>query len=177
MFVPEDPQAADALTDAIARVHAVAHAHLALQESRDLRTIDVAAMVRELCGRLGALNPALALRCHAGGTITVAADKAIPLGLMLSEVVTNALRHAYEPGVAGWIEVRAAVRAEVLEVAIADGGRGVPSEGARRGLGTRVVSSLAAQIGAAETTESAPGGGTIVTLRLPLEAVSERAAA
>jgi PAS domain S-box-containing protein len=163
-----DPHAAAALTDAIARVHAVADAHLALQGSGDLRTIDVAAMIADLCPRLATLNPDVALQCVADGPINLAADKAIPLGLMVNEVLTNALRHAYAPGASGRISVAVDRRDTGLEVTIADDGRGMPSEGARRGLGSRVVASLAAQIGAVETRRSAPGEGTSVMFRLTL---------
>ena len=60
----EDQAIKTALLSAVARVDAVADAHLALQVSSDLRTIEVNQMCEDLCRRLGSLNPNVTMRCH-----------------------------------------------------------------------------------------------------------------
>jgi PAS domain S-box-containing protein len=101
----DDPEAVAALGDAIGRVDAVAQAHLALQQSHDLRTVDLGQMVQQLCARFGQLNPHVTSRCGAEGGLELDAERAIPLCLVVGELLTNALRHAYPPGIGGSVSV------------------------------------------------------------------------
>ena len=160
------PDARAALAAAIARVHAVAHAHRALQHSPDLRRIAVDTMLSELSGRIAALNPAVALRCDVSARCELDAEQAIPLGLIASEVLTTALRHAYPPGATGEITLRASCDGGMLDLLIVDDGVGLPEGGPRPGLGSTVVAALARQIGADVTRQSAPGQGVTVTIRV-----------
>jgi PAS domain S-box-containing protein len=164
----DNPEISAALGEAIARVDAVGNAHLALQGSPDLRSIEIDQMVSELCARVGSLNPAIALRCDASSGLMVDAEQAIPLGLITSELLTNALRHAYPPGSPGAIAVAVRRRADGLELAVADGGRGM-APACAPGLGSTVIRMLTRQIGAEARTVSAPGQGTSVTLTMRLK--------
>jgi PAS domain S-box-containing protein len=157
-----------ALAEAVARVDAVANAHLALQRSPDLRSMDIDRMLEELCARMAALNPAIAIQCRAETCASLDAEQAIPLGLIASELLTNALRHAYPAGTEG--EVALSIRQDEgrLEMIVADGGAGLSGPAGRPGLGTTVVTALARQIGASVATHSHPGEGTVVTITMPL---------
>ncbi len=163
-----DPDAKNALEAAISRVTAIADAHRALQRSPDLRSIEVGSMLVDLCDRVGSLNPALTVRCDADLDLSMDADQAIPLGLLVSEVMTNALRHAYRPGQAGEVNLVARTSAGYLELTIADGGVGLPAIQGRRGLGSTLISGLARQIGATVETRGSPGAGTTFSLRMKL---------
>jgi PAS domain S-box-containing protein len=164
-----DPDAKAALRAAIARVEAIADAHLALQQSPDLRIIEIDRMLLDLCERVGALNPAVHISCAAQVGRAMDADQAIPLGLLASEVLTNALRHAYPPGMPGAVTLTAAVQDGALSLVIADGGAGMPvGIPRRRGLGSTLIASLSRQIGATVDTDSRPGAGTTVRLAMPL---------
>jgi PAS domain S-box-containing protein len=160
-----DPDAKAALRETIARVNAVAHAHLALQRSPDLKSIEIDGMLRDLCGRVGPLNPAIAIRCEADSGLSLDAELAIPLGLIASELLTNALRHAYPPGDHGEVVLTLAVRAAALEMTVADRGRGLPDT-PRSGLGSNVIDSLARQIGACVDRRSPPEGGATVVVAM-----------
>jgi PAS domain S-box-containing protein len=161
-----------ALTEALTRVDAIANAHRALERSADLRTIDIDEMMQDLCRRLALLSADVVITCHAATKLSLDAEAAIPLGLMASELLTNALRHAFSPGAAGQISVSLAMRDPCLELVIADGGKGLPQKSQqtspRTGLGSAVVAALARQIGAAIDIVSAPGAGVTVTVTLPL---------
>jgi PAS domain S-box-containing protein len=161
------PDARDALSQAISRVDAVANAHLSLQSSPDLRSIDADTMLAELCARVGTLNPSLTLSCDTAIHHMLDTEIAIPLGLLASELLTNALRHAYPAGARGVVILAAHTDAGSLTMTVADRGRGLAAAG-RPALGTTVITMLARQIGATVNRESAPGDGTIVTVRLPL---------
>jgi two-component sensor histidine kinase/PAS domain-containing protein len=166
-----DPDTAAALRAALTRVNAVGTAHLALQESPDLRTIQLSAMLRDLCVRVGSLNPAVAMECDAADDdVWLDAEQAIPLGLIASELLTNALRHAFAPGAPGQVTMRAGLQDGVLAMTVADNGAGMPATPGRRGLGTAVIQTLTRQIGASMATVSEPGAGTAVTVRLPVAA-------
>jgi PAS domain S-box-containing protein len=164
----DDVVTKDALGEAVARVDAVANAHLALQRSPDLRSIDIDPMLEDLCSRVGALNPSIAVQCQAVSGVTLDAEQAIPLGLIASELMTNALRHAYPAGAEGEVSVSLRQDGGRLEMIVADGGAGLSGPTRRPGLGTTVVATLARQIGATVSTHSHPGEGTVATVHLTL---------
>ncbi len=162
-----DAGAIAALDDAVARVGAVAQAHAALQGSPDLRSADAGAMVEDLCRFVGDLNADVRVICLRDGDTGLDMERAIPLGLVVSELLTNAVRHAYPPGVAGEVEVRVVGLTEGLEISVVDRGRGMEGSATRPGsLGRDLVRTLSARIGAEVQTWSQPGEGTRVTLRM-----------
>jgi two-component sensor histidine kinase len=169
-----DTNLKDALLSAVARVEAIGGAHRALQHSPDLKLMDIDMLLEELCGRLGSLNPAVIVRCAARVGLLLDADKAISLGLIANELLTNALRHAFPPGTHGVVTLTSVADDGLLRMTIADGGTGLAVSPRRPGLGTDVVVGLAKQIGAALSTQSEPGQGTTVSVSMPLRMVFER---
>jgi PAS domain S-box-containing protein len=159
-----DPQAADALRGAITRVGAIATSHLALQGSEDLRQVDVAVTLRELCAQLGQLHPTVSITCAPGPALLLDADRAIPLGLAVSEVITNALRHAFVGRAGGTVLITGTVEAEAVVIRVRDDGVGMTAD-AGTGLGSRIIQSLVGRIGAAVEVESTAGMGTEVILK------------
>jgi two-component sensor histidine kinase/PAS domain-containing protein len=160
-------EAGHALRAALSRVDAIGNAHKALQHSPDLRGIDIDRMLEDLCEQMSALNPAVAIRCEASVGKSVDAEEAIPLGLIVSELLTNALRHAYSPGQSGQIRVTARQSGGKLEIRVADDGAGLPPGQTRPGLGGTVISMLARQIGASATSHSEPGRGVEAIVSMP----------
>jgi two-component sensor histidine kinase len=173
----DDHDAKQALGAAMARVTAVSDAHLAFQRSPDLKSVEIHRMLDDLCGRLGLLNPEVIVRCDADIGIWLDAELAIPLGLIASELLTNALRHAFPPGTSGEVTLRAISSGGKLHMSVADGGAGLLVTPVRPGLGTTVMTALAKQIGATLNTQSKPGSGTTVALHLTLPGVPEITAA
>jgi len=167
-----DPEAAAALDEAIGRVRAVAETHRALYQSTDLRNVPFGRILRDLCQQVGGLNASISMQCSADQDLELDAERALPLGLIVSELLTNAMRHAYPEGQAGEVRARAAERHGTLEIVIADDGVGLPPAPpeARQGLGTTIIRALARQIGAEIEAKSEPGEGTSVTIRLPRSA-------
>ncbi len=162
----DDPATRQALGDAIARVQAIANAHLALERSPDPRVIAIDPMMSELRDRVGALNPSVAIGFTGRSGASLAADQAIPLGLIASELLTNALRHAFAPGQAGQVSLTTAADDAGITLVVADRGKGMPTGARRLGLGSSLIRALSRQIGASVATDSAPGAGTAVTIRL-----------
>jgi two-component sensor histidine kinase/PAS domain-containing protein len=163
-----DPAAADALRGAIARVGAIAASHLALQGSEDLRTLDLGVTLRELCAHFAQLHPAITVICRPEEALVLDADRAIPLALAVSEVLTNALRHAFRDRASGAVVVEAMRQQSQLVVRVSDDGAGMDAETEGTGLGSRIILSLATRLAATIRVDSTPDAGTVVTLRLPL---------
>jgi len=169
-----DPMAAEAIANSIARVGAIAEAHFALQQSSDLRQVDLGAMLREVCTRLASLREETSLEFIVEGDLTISADQAIPTALMVSELLTNSLRHAYPPEVPGKIVVMVKNLAGELTVTVTDDGLGIPETSRRRtGLGSRLIGMFAQQVGGEMLVSSPHGGGTSVSVVMPVVEIGE----
>ena len=98
------------------------------------------------------------------------AERAVPLGLIIAELVANALEHAFEGREEGRIAVTLADTPAGLNIRVADDGRGVP-EGfdltQAKSLGLTVARQLAQQLGGELVLASAPGQGATFELVLP----------
>jgi two-component system, sensor histidine kinase PdtaS len=160
----------NALQDAASRITTIAQVHDHLWRSAEIGFVDIADFVGELCRKLQE-TISHTVRCTFGHQM-ISADKAIPLGLLINELVTNSAKHAY-PGGSGQIEVSGERRGAVLHVEVSDLGIGLPKDfdvdRPRASLGFKVIKSLLAQLnGHIEVGSSEPNGVT-VALDVPLE--------
>lgn len=169
-----DMEAAAALDEAIARVRAVAKVHRAFQQSPDLRSVPFGQILHDICEHVAEFAAEIRVECHTEGDLELDSERAIPLGLVVSELLTNAVRHAYQAGEKGSVRARATQRGETLSVEVSDEGTGLasPAQADSSSLGTTIVRALSRQIKAELTVDSRPGQGTTVTLRLPRKAES-----
>lgn len=105
--------------------------------------------------------------------VRLSIDRAIPAGLIINELVTNALRHAFPAGRSGTLQVGVRpVEGDRLEIAVADDGVGIPAavDPRRPGsLGLDLVYTFADQLEATVDFERA--GGTKFALRFPVGSV------
>jgi two-component sensor histidine kinase len=160
----QDTEAATALRDAAARVLAIAAVHERLYTREEAGAVRLDTFLADLCQDIGR-----AYGCPDGiksqiDRVDVPADLAIPLALIVNELVTNAVKHAGPPCS---IMLRAATD-NGLKLSIADKGQG-PSVGqSRPGLGTRIVDAFSTQLGAGlETKQDASGFRIEVTVPIP----------
>jgi two-component sensor histidine kinase len=93
-------------------------------------------------------------------------DRAIPVGLIVNELVTNALKHAFPDDTKGTVVVTLKRVPGELRLTVADNGRGVDPRRADSGVGGRLVEGLAQQLGGQLKRES-DSQGTTVRLILP----------
>ena len=68
----------------------------------DLQSVDFGQTLADICAHIGGLTPSVQLHCHAETGLQLDAERAIPLGLLVSELLTNAAKHAY-PGASGQV--------------------------------------------------------------------------
>lgn len=166
----EGPEAARALTEARRRIGAVSTVHQRLHQADPSERIDLARYLGDLVRELGESSgpewaEALTLDL---APATSDADRAITIGLVVTELLINAQKYAYE-GRPGPVDVRMVEDRGALRLTVADKGRGDtggPTRGS--GFGARLVASLAEQLGGVlEREDRAPG--LAVSLIVPLD--------
>ncbi len=143
-----DPTAREALEDTQRRIQAIAQVHRRLYTSNDVENVDMqeylGALVDELAETWStdALPRALSL---AAEPIRLPTDRAVSLGVIVTELVTNACKYAYPTGGG---EVRVALRRiddDIFILAVEDDGCGIPEDAVPRGtgLGTKLIRAMA----------------------------------
>ncbi|BCA63600.1 chemotaxis protein CheY [Sphingomonas sp. HMP9] len=143
-----DPSAREALEDTQRRIQAIAQVHRRLYTSNDVENVDMqeylGALVDELAETWSteALPRALSL---AAEPIRLPTDRAVSLGVIVTELVTNACKYAYPTGGG---EVRVALRRiddDIFLLAVEDDGCGIPEDAVPRGtgLGTKLIRAMA----------------------------------
>lgn len=166
-------EARDAIREAALGVSTVAQLHDLFWRSRTADSIDLSQLVGELCRGLRETWPVHPLTCQAE-PIEVHPNKAIPLGLILNELVTNAFKHAYGDEEHGEVRVSlVAAPAGRLRLTVRDFGRGLPADfdlaGVQGSLGMRVLAALTRQLKARLTIEKV-ASGTCFVLEAPAAA-------
>ena len=161
------------LQEASSRITAIARAHDRLYRSPQIEKIELGAYLTEVCGDLTEATPHCEVSCDAPDTLFMGTDRAIRVALLVTELVTNAAKHAYPQGERGRIWVRVTqTSAGLASVSVRDEGLGLPPSfdiAKRRGLGMRLAKALAQQTEARILiTRHAPG--TEFVIDLPLEA-------
>jgi len=114
----------NALQDASLRVSTIAEVHDHLWRSSHIGYVELADFMTELCKKLRGNTAGHTLHCHSDPML-LSADHAIPLGLLINELVTNAVKYAYPEG-SGEIEVSAREIDGHLHVEVSDNGAGLP---------------------------------------------------
>jgi two-component sensor histidine kinase/CHASE3 domain sensor protein len=162
----------EALEAARARVHAVASAHRRLRLGDDLETVSAAEFLTAVLDDLNdTATSAKAVKLTGDfAPVEIGARDATTIGILVGELVTNALKHAFPDGRAGNIEVSfKRDSADVPTLRVADDGVGMdaertPGEG---GLGSVIVKQLANQFSGVPQYERGAKGGIVVTVPLP----------
>ncbi|MBB2202398.1 sensor histidine kinase [Gluconacetobacter tumulisoli] len=171
------PEAREEFTQARDRVRALATLHRYLYADGELFSLNMEHFVSELCGQIFQ-----AVGESAGGRIALkidverlemVPDQAVPLALILTEVVSNAIKYAFPDGRHGTIAV-GLVREDghMARLWITDDGIGL-SAGRQRemddrtGIGLQLIRGFARQLGA--TLEIVEDGGTRFELVFPLQ--------
>lgn len=166
----EDPGAREALAQMRARVVAVAQVHRRLYTSDDVRVVALPDYLRGLLEEIGRSVGADGIELHAE-PLEVPTDRAVSLGVIVTELVTNALKYAYPDG-RGPIRVWVKVREGQGRILVEDDGVGVVTK-TGTGLGRRIVDALAASLGGA-VEQVKRDGGTSIRVRFALEADPRR---
>jgi two-component sensor histidine kinase len=138
----------NALQDASLRVSTIAEVHDHLWRSSHVGFVELADFMTELCKKLRGNTGKHTLNCHSDAML-LSADHAIPLGFLINEFVTNAIKYAY-PQSSGAIEVSAREIDGHLHVEVSDEGTGLPEgfdiDQPRASLGFKVITGMVRQL-------------------------------
>jgi two-component sensor histidine kinase len=168
-----DPAVKEALLQVADRIKAIALAskHLALS-SESLEEVRVTHHLGELCSQIrqGLSRPGVNLECRFED-VGIDAEQAIAMSILVNELVTNALKHAFPDDRQGEIRVSLGRSASGLTLEVADDGVGMKSNAETRGngLGTRLVATFTKQLRAHHEIETG-NGGTRHRIHFPLAA-------
>lgn len=163
-----DPKGLKSAADRIAAMGRVHDQLFQLDASSSV--VDAKTFITQLCDALQFTligDRPITLRSDiAAADITL--SQATNIGLLVNEMVVNAVRHAFGEGLSGNIDVTFSVEGETAKLVVADDGRGLTA--APRGFGTRMIDILARQLGGKAHRES--GAGTRICVSFPLHAAS-----
>jgi two-component sensor histidine kinase len=147
--VSGDQSVTRALADAEARVHAVARVHDHLWRSNEVKSIDLSDFLAQLCEGYASAGAVAKLICSVP-PVTLGSDKAISLGLLANELITNATKYAYGEG-AGEIRLDVVqVGRDRLRFQVSDHGVGLPpadNQQSYNSLGMRLIANLCRVLG------------------------------
>lgn len=163
-----DEATAAALQETNYRIQAVAQVHRRLYTSPTADTVELAdylaSLVDELRSGVTAAGEAISLRLEAQ-PVEVKPDHAVSVGVIVAELISNAIKYAFVPGHPGEIVVNLVAKPEGgFVLVVTDNGRGFTIDQAAQGsgLGMRIVRATASSLDSAITQEPCDVGSRLV---------------
>lgn len=171
------PEAKAEFQSARDRVRALATVHRHLYAHGELHTINMRTFLTELCGPLFQAmgeteGERIALEIDAP-ELQMSSDQAVPLSLIVTEAVTNAIKYGFPAGRSGAVTIRLTEADGEVELCIQDDGVGIPAgrveteAGTRDGIGIQLIRGFARQLGGSLTMQEG-GSGTRYVVRMHL---------
>jgi two-component sensor histidine kinase len=157
----EDSKARSVLDDAIEQVKVMARVHRRLRASGHDVSLDSRVFIHELCDDLKASiarGRPTSIECMADSR-PLCMDDAVSLGLIINELVTNAIKHAFSDRRAGHIRVGFEVDDEKWCLSVEDDGDGF-NDRRKAGMGLDLVRGLSRQLGGELQVKSSKAGST-----------------
>jgi len=156
------------LQEMAGRIEALGSVQSRIYDSEALDRVDFRATLSDIAKELSDVfgGDHIGLDRDFDGPLELEVSRAMPLGLLCYEVILNALKHAWPQAQRGKLTIELRTQRAHPEVRICDDGSGFEEGSVTKGLGTRLVRSLATEARAEVITLSKPGDGTSVTLRL-----------
>ena len=153
-----NPEVKAALEKAIARIEAIAKAHQYFHADETIGRIEMRSYLSALCNHLGdALRDLRPIAVKAEiEDLHLQTGQAVQVGLIVNELVTNALKHAFPDDRGGTVVVKLGGTSPI-NLTVSDDGVGCPADRTER-LGSRLTRLLAQQLGATITWEPGSPG-------------------
>lgn len=175
-----DPSGLAMLQDSQNRVRSMALIHEKLYRSQDLARVDIGEYARHLAAELfrtyRASAQTIMLEVNAAKDIWLGIDQALPVGLILNELVSNSLKHAFPEGRTGRVRIELERNtSDAVELIVADNGVGLPGDLDFRqtgSLGLQLVMTLVDQL--AGTIELDSADGTVFRVTFPASTTDSR---
>lgn len=164
MQAAADPAVRRPLEDTQQRITAIAQVHRRLYTSADVETVDMGDYLRELAAELEQtwstpVSPrSVTVAAH---PLRLETDRAVSVGIIVTELVSNACKYAYGPGEAGEVRISLCAQGEQdFRLTVEDHGRGIPpgEQPKGTGLGARLIAAMASSLEASVSLETDQGG-------------------
>jgi two-component sensor histidine kinase len=170
-----DKGAVDALDSISNRIHVLSRSQDRLVRAKGEAVVHSNAFITDLCDDLRSafaeLRP-IRLKVDIEDH-PLRQERAVPVGLIINELVTNALKYAFPDGRSGTVRISFIREQETFCLSVEDDGKGIDVEAkpTGSGLGQRLLRSMAIQLGGYIEIRSRPGAtsaGTIGVVRFPV---------
>jgi two-component sensor histidine kinase len=160
------PDTRERLGRVMDRIHAIALAHDLLSMKEGGSSVEFDRYLRALCANIDPHRDQVTIELEAAPTV-LPLDRAVPIGLIVNELVTNSLKHAFDEQ-GGVIRVRFTVEHDAGEgcLTVEDDGKGIQA-GDSSGLGFSLIDAFAQQLQGRMEREPVEKGSR-TTLRFPL---------
>ena len=175
------PEARAEFASARDRVRALATLHRHLYLQGEVHTIDMPGFLKELCNQLfQAMGETPGRRISLSidaSPLQMSSDQAVPLSLIVTEAVSNAVKYAFPRGRGGNVHVALTTDGQTADLVVEDDGVGIPAgkseteTGTRDGIGLTLIRGFARQLGATMTVQE--DHGTRYAVRIPLNHEAE----
>jgi two-component sensor histidine kinase len=177
-----DPRLRTILAESQNRVRAMALTHQLLYERKDFSRIDLGEYLERLAQLLISSyredSTHITLRrILPAAPLFLDLDRAIPCGLVINELVTNAFKHAFPGGRSGEVRIELLAAKDEIELIVADDGAGMPEDfdlANVKSLGLQLVPLLAEQLGGRFTVTN--GVAPRFSLRFPSQPTERKLA-
>jgi two-component sensor histidine kinase len=166
------PELTRHLNEAAQRVVAIARAHERIHQGSKVEFLDLGRYIEQVCKDLDDVVAHCSIHVDVPENVEIATDRAIPLALIVNELMTNAAKYAYEGRNDGTIWVRVTRDDDMLTLRVRDAGAGLPDgfdPRKAKGLGMRIVVAFVEQL-EGELSVRALDKGTEFVVTVPLGA-------
>ncbi|MBU2547733.1 MAG: PAS domain S-box protein [Proteobacteria bacterium] len=167
----------DFIQEAQSRIAAMSLVHESLYDAETMVAIDLGTYLQKLVAALSGLyqtgRRGIAFQVEISGEPRVIIDQAVPCGLVVNELITHSIQHAFPQGGPGRIRVEARVHGNSLELTVTGDGAGLsdqPASGRRSGLELDLVEALV-QGRLAGRIEMVRSGGLGFKVVMPLQKI------
>jgi PAS domain S-box-containing protein len=168
----ESTEAKTVLDEAYGRIFAIARLHEQLYQSIKSGEILVVEYLQRLITGCGDVHRNVSIALDApDAVLAVDVDRAIHLGLIVNELLLNAVKHAFPNGASGDVRIRVRRVADQVQVQVRDNGKGLPAHlnvEEAKSLGLRIVHILTNRLNGRVKIEN--DNGAVFTLTFPLHA-------
>jgi PAS domain S-box-containing protein len=169
----DDSSSRELLRESESRVRSMGMIHGMLYQSDDFRRVDAARYLRSLVSQIMNTYRMSESMAHADlrlDAISLDVDTLIPCGLIVNELVSNALKYAFPPGSTGTLLVELVRDGNRLRLSVSDNGPGLAPDidpSFAKTLGLRLVASLCQQLDGTLSVDRAGGTSFTITFTEP----------
>ena len=166
----DDDEAREIFHESEVRIRSMALVHEQLYRSGDLAHVDLQGYLGLLAQQVSRYfgRPDCRVDVHVDPSVRdVNVDQAIPIGLIVNELIANAIRHGLAPGGGGIVDVKLVETSTGRRLSVRDNGAGFPAgfdADSTDSLGLKLVQALSEQLGATLTLRNEGGASCVLDL-------------